>query len=187
MTLYSKPVIFMVVSFIVVGLIYSSTLTFIVFAAPPDPNRPGQGGTCGGITTNPRTGNNSQTCCWTERVPGKLPPSNKATYCQTCEFTTAGSDCKPKQQQLGPSSSGVSPLEEGVLEQPPTQGVAPPLTRGQSVLPQDGVLQQQEPADQGEAELQAPEETEPANAEEVPELVCPEGQVIDEETGLCVL
>jgi hypothetical protein len=137
----------------------------------------------------------------------QVTPSNKATYCQTCEFTTAGSDCKPKQQQLGPSSSGVSPLEEGVLEQPPTpppsgpaaplqdvvleqpptQGVAPPLTRGQSILPQDGVLQQQEPADQGEAELQAPEETEPANAEEVPEPVCPEGQVIDEETGLCVL
>jgi len=100
--------------------------------------------TCAGITTNPRTGNNSHTCCWTERVPCKLPSSNEATYCQTCEFTTAGTECKPEQQQIRPLSGDVFPLEERVLEQspPPPFGHAAPL--------QEGVLEQRE---QGEGAL----------------------------------
>ncbi len=36
-----------------------------------------------------------------------------------------GTDCYPKQQQLRPLSGGVSPLEEGVLEQPPTPPSSP--------------------------------------------------------------
>ena len=37
-----------------------------------------------------------------------------------------------------------APLQnEGVLQQPPSQGVATPLTRGQGALTQYGVLQQE--------------------------------------------
>ena len=42
-----------------------------------------------------------------------------------------------------------------VLMLPPSQGVAPPLTRGQGVLPQDGVLQR-EPTDQGTGAVRPP-------------------------------
>jgi hypothetical protein len=132
--LFSKPVIFVVISLLAVALVYSS-FSFSVYAVPPDPGFDSNG-TCGGITTNPRTGNNAQTCCWTERVPGKLPPSNKATYCQTCEYTAAGYDCKPKQQQLVPASGVILP-EDGVLQQPipPPTGPVAPLQGG-------GILQQ---------------------------------------------
>jgi hypothetical protein len=66
----------------------------------------------------------------------------------------------------------------GVLEQPPTQGVAPPVTRGQGVLPQDGVLQQSPPADEGATELPPPatEQTQPATVEEEQSVpVCQKG------------
>ncbi|MGH9984962.1 MAG: hypothetical protein ACRD8W_13515 [Nitrososphaeraceae archaeon] len=174
----------MVISVLVVALVYSpATTTFYVFAAPPVEEFLNSGD-CR-VPPSLQTGS-YVTCCW-NNMRGYLT-------CQTCQWTqnVGYSNCSNVESALEqtptpPPSGPAAPLQDGVLEQPPGQGVAPPLTRGQGVLPQDGVLQQQEPADQGEAELQAPEETKPANAEEVPELVCPEGQVIDEETGLCVL
>jgi hypothetical protein len=102
----------------------------------------------------------------------------------------------------------IPPTLPPVLEQPPGEGVAPPVTRGQGVLPQDGVLQQPPPADEGATELPPPatEETQPATVEEEQSVPvcqeglefnedlgfcvpteCPEGQVLDEEAGLCVL
>jgi len=137
-----KLVISVVISFLAVALILSSS-TFTVYALPPEEGF-SNSGTCGDITKNPRTGNNSQSCCWTERVPGKLPPNNKETYCQTCEFTAAGTDCKPKQPQLRPSARGASP-EEGVLEQPPTPQPVGPAAPQQG----GGVLQQTPSTDQG--------------------------------------
>jgi hypothetical protein len=79
----------------------------------------------------------------------------------------------------------------GVLEQLPTEKGVLPLTRGQGVLPQDGVLQQ-EPTNEGTGA--APRTVEPPAAEDEaaqsppePLTDCPEGQILDEETGLCVL
>jgi hypothetical protein len=81
-----------------------------------------------------------KTCCWTERVPGKLPPNNKVNYCQTCTSNTAEGtqNCNNPQQQLRPSSSGTS-TDENVLEQPQTlpQGPSGPLQQG-------GVLENQQ-------------------------------------------
>lgn len=117
--------------------------------------------------------------------------------CQQCTWTegVGYSNCnKPRSIPITGGEGIVAPLEEGVLEQPPTpppsgpaaplqdggvlqqppsQGAAPPLTRGQSILPQDGVLQQP-PADGA---------TQPQDVEEEP--LCPEGQVLDETTGIC--
>ncbi|MGC1134104.1 MAG: hypothetical protein WA941_14865 [Nitrososphaeraceae archaeon] len=216
--MYSKPVIFVVISVLVGALVYSSISSFYVFAAPRDPNNPGTR-----CTYN--EGYTEQTCCWRERIPGSILGE---LYCQTCKINPVetGSPCQPKElQYLEPSTSGVSPLEEGVLEQtpappsgpaaplqdggvlqqPPTQGVAPPVTRDQGVSPQDGALQQP-PADQGATDLLPPpatEESQPATEQSVPVCQeglefnedlgfcvpedCPEGQVLDEESGVCVL
>jgi hypothetical protein len=107
-----------------------------------------------------------------------------------------------------PPTVGENILQQdlGVLEQTPSQGL-PPLKQGQGVLPQDGVLEQA-PADQGAAELPPPatEQTQPATVEEEQSVPvcqeglefnenlgfcvpteCPDGQVLDEQTGVCVL
>ena len=55
------------------------------------------------------------------------------------------------------------------------------------LLQQDGGVLQQPPADQGAAEQPATEGTQPATVEEGPVPPCLEGQVLDEESGLCVL
>jgi hypothetical protein len=105
-----------------------------------------------------------------------------------------------EQPPTPPPSGPAAPLKGGILEQ---------LEQGQGI-PEIGFSEQQPPpADQGAAELSPPatEETQPTTEEVeqpavpvcqdglefnddlgfcVPED-CPEGQVLDEETGLCVL
>jgi hypothetical protein len=166
-------------------------------------------------------GPEKETCCWFEvddRGTTKFSDDRwLGTYCQTC--TGKGTEVELcEEPQKCPCTTGpeppqptgpIEPLQDGVLEQPPTPPAGPfvppqggvlqqpppgegggpqPLTRGQGVLPQDGGLQQQPPADQGAAELPpASEGTQPATVEEEPVLPCPEGQVLDEQTGLCVL
>jgi hypothetical protein len=101
---------------ILVLLVYSSISLFNVYAVPPAPGYDSSK-TCGAPTT---LGDISQkTCCWTEKVPGKLPPNNNVNYCQTCRVNSADVTltCKDPVQQLRPSPNGVSP-NEGVLEQP---------------------------------------------------------------------
>lgn len=100
--------------------------------------------------------------------------------------------CEPKKPQsleqhrhLSPSGP-AAPLQDGVLEQPPTQGVAPPLTQGQGVLPQDGVLEEPQTGE-GAIQSQPAIPTQPAIVDDEPVPTCPGGQVLDEETGLCVL
>lgn len=118
--------------------------------------------------------------------------------CQTCQWTQniGYSNCSNVESALEqtptpPPSGPAATLQDGVLEQPPGQGVAPPLTRGQGVLPQDGVLQQQEPTDEGTGaaprtvEPPVEDEATPPPLETLPD--CPEGQVLDEDTGLYVL
>jgi hypothetical protein len=94
-------------------------------------------------------------------------------------------------QELTTPSSPPGPFvppQGGILQQtPPSQGVAPPpLTRGQGILPQEDALQQP-PANQGAAEEPpATEDTQPAAVEEEAEPLCPEGQVLDENSGFCL-
>jgi hypothetical protein len=193
----SKPLIFVVISTLIIALIYSSCPPFIVYAAPEAGWRSSQDCTVtsfGGVL-----------CCWKE---------DGVEYCQTCiriPYGTPGTEeggweCTTKEKSLEqpPTSSPfdpTAPLQGGVLEQPPT----PPPFDPTAPL-QGGVLEQQEPpmpptfapgflerqqeqptSDQGAAEPSATERTQPATDEEEPLPPCPEGQVLDEETGLCVM
>ena len=193
----------MVISVLVVALVYSpAASTFYVFAVPPDPGWSDSGSCLAGLPTN--DGYPTLECCWRERIPGSIGLGEK--YCQTCTIGPAGTVCSQKELQFfegrtpglavlpedgvleqppTPPSGPAAPLQDGgVLQQPPTQGVAPPLTRGQGVLPQDGVLQQT-PSDEGTEPPVEDEATQPPS--ELLEDDCPEGQILDEETGLCVL
>jgi hypothetical protein len=139
-TVSANRVVSLTVSLALILLAYTTFSVSNVFAVPPDPGF-NSGGTCGAGTEHPDSpGVTKQTCCWTERVPGKLPPLNKVTYCQTCYNYPQGGgseNCDPKQQQFVPASGVVLP-EEGVLQQttpPPTSPFAP--------LGSGGVVQQQ--------------------------------------------
>ena len=112
----TKRVIFML---LFVPLAYSISSASDACALPPDPNR--IGASCGATTTNPNTGVRQQTCCWEERVPGKLPPLNKVTVCQTCR--SSGTDCDPKVAQF--QQPPTQRLPPGVLENLPTLEQAP--------------------------------------------------------------
>jgi len=115
-------------------LAYSSISSFDVFALPSDPNYDSSN-TCGAPTTNGDL--TKKTCCWTERVAGKLPPNNKVNYCQTCTNNTADGtqNCNKPQQQLRASPNGISP-EDSILEQPLTRSLEP-----DAPIQEDGVLE----------------------------------------------
>jgi hypothetical protein len=55
------------------------------------------------------------------------------------------------------------------------------------LIPEENIVERVQPTDQGAAEPPATEETQPAAGEEDPVPACPEGQVLNEESGLCVL
>ena len=115
-------------------LSYSSISSFDVFALPSDPNYDSSK-TCGAYTTNGDL--TKKTCCWTERVAGKLPPNNKVNYCQTCTNNSADGtqNCNNPQQQLRASPNGISP-ENNILEQPLTRSLEP-----DAPIQEDGVLE----------------------------------------------
>jgi hypothetical protein len=192
-------------------LAYNLVASFDVFAQPPDPKYD-TNGTCGAATTFGSL--TKKTCCWTDKVPGKLPPTNKANYCQTCTYDSESGSyfCEEPRKQLGTSPNIISPedrileqpptptpqpsgpaaplQDEGVLQQSPSQGVAPPLTQGQGTLPQDGILQQESTDEGNEATPQTvdqPPEDEETQSSTEPMPRCSADQVSDEETGLCVL
>lgn len=124
-------------------LLVSGSISLSVYAVPPDANW--DEGSCGAETRN-YWGERQQTCCWTERVPGKLPPLNKENYCQTCILTSAGKVCDPKVKQLiSIPGDSRSPLEGGVLEQPPTP---PRFPGGGANVPQDGGVLEQPSTDE---------------------------------------
>jgi hypothetical protein len=189
-----------VVLFLVVALIHSSYSGFEAFAEPADPN---WGELC---CCELAPDKETTTCCWTE--PDLYNPGETVTWCQTCDF--CGDFCGPLASQptrsegippggwvldSGDSSSTSPPTGPiappqggGVLQQPPSEGEGGilPLTRGQSVLPQDSVLQQQQqqqqpPTDQGTTEIPAIT-TEPATVEEESSVpVCQDGQEFNED------
>jgi hypothetical protein len=183
-----KSLIFVVISAILAALVYNSSSTSNVFV---------QGKPVYGAYIDCDLGEiyGTITCCWEEQFP-----EYQTRVCQTCHED--GTNCgpivktseeppKPPRSVPLPPTVGENMLQRdlGVLEQTPSQGL-PPLKQGQGVLPQDGVLEQA-PADQGAAE--APRTVEPpakeGAAQSPPESLtdCPEGQILDEETGLCVL
>jgi hypothetical protein len=125
----SKPMIFLVISFLVVALIYSSFSEF-VSAVPRDPKNTPASTSC---TTNK---DGSQTCCWRVRVSGQILADE---YCQICA-SVGSNDCKsPVKQAIleqpptpPPTPGPAARLQDGgVLEQPPTGEVTPPLTEGE--------------------------------------------------------
>jgi hypothetical protein len=87
--LHTKRVIFMILPLLFVPLVYGMSSTPNVCALPRDPNS--YGGSCGAVTTNPRTGVPQQTCCWgvMERGPYPKIGTTEVRCCQTC--TTFGS------------------------------------------------------------------------------------------------
>jgi hypothetical protein len=133
----SKPVIFVVISFLVVALIYAPSSTFSI------PNRAGQQGSCTPIGGMGGTGGALMNCCWFENVPPGTgyEGGNKEMYCSECEDggTRGMVNCsEPELQFFEGRRPGLAVLPEGgVLEEPPTPppGPAAPLQDG-------GVLQQ---------------------------------------------
>jgi hypothetical protein len=207
--LYNKPLIFVLITGLVLALVYSpAATTFYVFAAPPASgflNPDGCNFPSGG-SGNLKSGD-KVACCWREG------PAQDIVKCQTCTWTegVGYSGCSNPQTMvegrlpgLGtlpedgvlevpptPPSGPAAPLQGGVLEQqPPSQEGAAPLTRGQGVLPEEGVLQQ-EPTDGGTGStprtVEPPSEDEATQPLTEPVPPCPEGQVLNEETNLCVL
>jgi hypothetical protein len=233
-----RSLILMVIPVLVVGLIFSPLSTFVVFALPPDPKyESGKCATITQVPGTNKVQRNCCWTQIKEGATGTFKPRAKYCQTCRTDSDNKFTDCDAKVEQdlvleqpptpppsgpvvlpedgvleqppTSPPSGPAAPLQDGgVLEQPPGEGVAPPVTRDQGVLPQDGVLQQPPPADEGAAELPPPatEQTQPATVEEeqpvpvcqeglefnedlgfcVPED-CPEGQVLDEESGICVL
>jgi hypothetical protein len=212
----SRYLTFVVISVLVAGLVYSSFSFYVVVAEPQDP-RFGAGSNC--TDTELRDGAFERTCCWREPIPGSILGKK---YCQTCTMKTDGTgDCKPKEPQSAtpemptfetkPLPSGdVSTLEpsEPVLPQiypqgaPPITEKQPPLEQDQGLLPEESIIEQQPPSDQGTAIPTQPLTKDPEGAippepategpqpttveEEQPVPVCQEGLEFNEDLGFCV-
>ncbi len=111
-----------ITTILMTGLVSSSPY---LFAEKPDSNYGGSRN----CTDNLPSGQDSKTCCWRERIPGKILGE---TYCQTCKWVAGEGfvDCSQKELQMleqppnppPSSSSGPSaPIQDdGVLEQPGT-------------------------------------------------------------------
>jgi hypothetical protein len=134
-TIHSKPLIIMVISFLVVALIYSSSSRFGVFAESVDH-----------VGTPSYTPSNnpsiSESCCWvTDTVNDGEIVSSRATCCdyykggandgaRICHTTTTGlkgptgalpdNITPPKSNEPKLSNGGNAPEHSGVLEQSPT-------------------------------------------------------------------
>ncbi|MGH9984711.1 MAG: hypothetical protein ACRD8W_12220 [Nitrososphaeraceae archaeon] len=197
MTLYSKPVIYVVISLLVLVVIYSSTLTFDLSALMKRINEI----SCDSLTPA-QDDVWEDICCWTERDDETSEEQisccgtkrdNKQVECWDTPTTsvppTSGDtilpgggvaeDPTPPTPPLTPR--GTPPLGEIApeAEQPPTPPQPTPRTPGQSVLPQDeGVLEQ--PTDEGTGGA-APRIVEP------PPPTCAPGTVLDPDINECVL
>jgi hypothetical protein len=155
----TKPVIFAVVAllFLAVVLVYNNS-SVVVFAVPREgPALDEQDCTYTGTDVV------KSTCCWTEKERGPYPKigTTEVKYCQTCyiDNDSGTTYCKPKEKQAATPSSPSGPLapftplqEDGVLQPPTGQGAAPPLIQGQGALPQQGITQQEQPANVEQAQ-----------------------------------
>jgi hypothetical protein len=191
----SRPLIFVVMSLLVVALMYSSLSEFYVFAEPPDPcfGTGCEGGYCMdtflGVVQ----------CCW-------LGPNGMTDICQECWTDDDGEFyyCDPPRTK-GRSDTGVfAPPPSGVAPPPPTEscpentardvnGNCTPLTQtpetpvpksGLGNLLPEGVFEG--PASLEELPQGAPPTAEDGSEQPPNQPLCPEGQVLDDETGVCV-
>jgi hypothetical protein len=144
-SLFTKPLIFVVISVLVVALIYGSFTPFIVYALPPD-SRWDSSQSCDQSKTN-QFGeimeNVEVTCCWREKIPGYIYLADE--YCQTCVYDEGQWKCSQKELQMleQPQTptpfDPTAPLQGGVLEQLPDQ---PPLFgRNEAAQPTGGIVQ----------------------------------------------
>jgi hypothetical protein len=113
--IHTKHVLFVVTSFILAALIYSSSPTFDVFV---------QGKPVVGTLIDCTDADFfSETCCWWEDFGTYI-----AKVCQTCYADGYGGygDCDPiEKQRTIKGGDVIPPLEEGVLEQPLTTLTTP--------------------------------------------------------------
>jgi hypothetical protein len=175
--IHTKRVIFMILPLLFVPLVYGISSTPDACAVAPDSGW--SEGSCAGKTTDPRTGVQQQTCCWTEeeRVPGKLPPGREVRYCQTCILGAPGDIpvCDPKQvQSMTPPTTdeNIIPGDTGVLEQPEQ-----PLFGGQNdagVPPTGGIEQPPTATTQPSPGGGGNVPTEGGSAEQPPQTVAPQ-------------
>ena len=122
--IHTKRVILIILSLLFVPLVYGMSFSFFIsdiYAERADSNYISSN-TCGAKTTDPGTGRDSQTCCWTETERGPYPKigTTEVRYCPTCSSGGGGSlDCKPKQaQQIAPPTVGEKILQDdGVAKQ----------------------------------------------------------------------
>lgn len=129
-------------TFVLLLLVSSSISSFNVYAAPPAPGY-NKSNTCGAVTSTLDGQISKKTCCWSERIPGKLPPNNTENYCQTCTYysNTGEYSCNDPQLQRS-SPGGISPDKGSVLEQPETLNEGNDLSRPD--IGDGGVLEQPE-------------------------------------------
>jgi hypothetical protein len=127
MVICSKPVILLVISFLVVGLIYSSYSRSDVFAKPKVTR--GQVECSGkGDPSNPAK---RIKCCQTETDNKGI----EIRWCTVCDNTDPPSNCGPRYQERRAPTTGEAnlPTGGGVIEQPAT-----PKKHGGTVLPKGG-------------------------------------------------
>lgn len=122
--IHTKRVILIILSLLFVPLVYGMSFSFFIYeiyAERADSNYLSSN-TCGAKTTDPRTGKDYQTCCWTETERGPYPKigTTEVRYCQTCSSGgNASLDCKPKQAQLiaSPNVGEKILQDDGVAKQ----------------------------------------------------------------------
>lgn len=192
----SKPLIFVVVALLVVALMFSLYSGF-AFAAPKHPNW-GKKGDC--YLAYEGTTNEVTICCWSEAG---------VRVCQSCKTgeVATGAKCGEVQRSrevapppppgpkgpLGsiPEGGGVLPGLEQTPPSPPTPNItgeiAPPPPPGPRV-PLGAAPEVAPPTAPGAEEQQTQPPTAEDGSQQPPtEPLCPEGQVLDEQSGLCVL
>lgn len=108
-------------------LTYSSISSFNVYSEQPSKGYSGSK-TCAAPTT--LGSQTKKTCCWTDYIVGKLPPNNKANYCQTCSVDTETVTlyCDPPVQQFQKLPNSI-PLNELRENPSPPLGTVSPLQK----------------------------------------------------------
>ena len=109
-----------IIAILMTGLAFSSSY---VFAEKPDSQYPNSGN----CTFSGPSSDESQTCCWREKIPGKILGER---YCQSCKWVEGQGwvDCTQKELQMldlppnpppsSPSGPSAPIQNDGVLEQP---------------------------------------------------------------------
>jgi hypothetical protein len=130
-------------------------------------------------------------CCGVDHSPDG-PEFNK-TYCTTCDATNPPSNCGPREEQINRLGNGTLQSGGTYQEQPPSPPFIPggggggviqtpsaPLSQDGRLNPQTGGVFNALPP------LQTDEGTQPPTLTEETAPMCPEGQVLDEQTNVRV-